>query len=381
MSSEDKERPLILVVIGRLDLGGSEKHLLHVLPTLERKGYLIKIFVLSRGGYLEDAFSSHNIEILGIGPEGPKLLRLLKSASMFIYGLWRLRPRIIHFFLPEAYIIGGLGTLFAPRRKMLMSRRSLNKYQLKWPLVRSIEKFLHKRMDIVLANSIAVRDELVEEGVPRKKLKLIYNGVSISDSTIDESTAIRKKWHVHDDCTVIVMVANLIPYKGYKDLIHALAILARSEHSWHFVSIGKDSGIQPELEELARDLGVGDRITWEGLVEEVIPYLSAADIGVLSSHEEGFSNFILEAMTAKLPLVVTNVGGNAESVLDNVSGFVVPARKPEVLADRLGRLINNPALRVEFGDAAYKRVNDEFSMDTCVAKYETVYDSLLLQRV
>lgn len=379
MSSADKKTPLILVVIGRLDLGGSEKHLLHVLPALERKGYSIKIFVLSRGGHLEDAFSSYNIEVLGVGREGSKFLRLVKSASMFICGLWRLRPEIVHFFLPEAYIIGGLGTLFAPRDKMIMSRRSLNKYQRKWPLSRTIEKFLHKRMNMLLANSLAVRDELIEEGVPPKKLKLIYNGIPISNCKIDESISIRKKWNVEDDCKVIVMVANLIPYKGYRDLIQALAILATSEHSWHFVSIGKDAGIQPELEELARDLGLGDRITWQGLVEEVTPYLAASDIGVLSSHEEGFSNFILEAMKAKLPLVVTNVGGNAESVLDSVTGFVVPAKKPAVLADRLGRLVNDAALRAKFGETAYERVNDEFSLDSCVAKYQTVYDSLLLE--
>ena len=97
----------------------------------------------------------------------------------------------------------------------------------------------------------------------------------------------------------------------------------------------------------------------------------------MSSHEEGFSNAVLEGMSAGLPMVVTRVGGNPEAVIDAETGFVVEPHDPEGLAEALIRLIADPALRRHLGEAARNRVETHFGLERCVAEYERVYASLV----
>ena len=107
--------------------------------------------------------------------------------------------------------------------------------------------------------------------------------------------------------------------------------------------------------------------------------LEAADFGVLPSRaNEGFSNAILELMRAGLPMIVTDIGGNAEAVVDGETGFVVPAADPAALAAALLRLAQDPALRRKLGEAGRERLAKHFTLADCVAKYRALYDELWL---
>ena len=106
-------------------------------------------------------------------------------------------------------------------------------------------------------------------------------------------------------------------------------------------------------------------------------YLSAADIFVLPSRSEGFSNAIIEAMAASLPVVATNVGGNAEAVEDGVSGFIVPPEDIAALSDAILRMLSNPAKAEEMGASGRERVKDNFTIDAMVHQITNVYASLL----
>ena len=114
-----------------------------------------------------------------------------------------------------------------------------------------------------------------------------------------------------------------------------------------------------------------------GARTDVPELLSLADIGLNVSHEEGFSNAVIEGMAAGLPMVVTDVGGNREAVVDGESGFVVPARDPEAMADALRLLIDDPRLREKFGAAGAGRVRENFGLARCIARYERIFDGVL----
>ena len=101
--------------------------------------------------------------------------------------------------------------------------------------------------------------------------------------------------------------------------------------------------------------------------------VSACDIAVLASHQEGFSNSILEAMAAGRPHVVTDVGGNAEAVQDGVCGLVVPPRAPADMATALGRLLQDSELRARMGEAAQQRARGVFSMEQATLTVREVY--------
>jgi glycosyltransferase involved in cell wall biosynthesis len=123
--------------------------------------------------------------------------------------------------------------------------------------------------------------------------------------------------------------------------------------------------------------GLKANVEFLGERSDVPALLAAADFGVLSSYEEGFSNVILESMAAGLPMIVTNVGGNPEAVLDRQTGIILPPHDPAALGQAILDLAQDPELRRRLGAAALLRVQKDFSMESCVDAHEGLYEQLL----
>ena len=267
-----------------------------------------------------------------------------------------------------------------------MSRRSRNHYQSHHPLAAWVERRLHRRMDALVGNSRAVVQDLLDEGAPPDRVRLIYNGVdagrfAAGEVRIERRCALRTELGLPDDRVVLTCVANLFPYKGHADLLDALALLgAGFAARATLLLVGRDAGARAALEAQAARLGLSASVRFLGERGDVPDLLVASDIGVLASHEEGFSNAVLEGMAAGLPMVVSDVGGNAEAVTDGECGHVVPARAPAVLAQALADLIGDVGRRQAMGEAARRRVAASFSLDACVAAYEALYEELWERR-
>ncbi|MBK8523307.1 MAG: glycosyltransferase [Betaproteobacteria bacterium] len=186
-------------------------------------------------------------------------------------------------------------------------------------------------MDALLGNSQAVVQDLLDEGAP-SGVRLIYNGIDVgrfATGSARRGQTLRAELGFSDDRVVLTCVANLFPYKGHADLLAALALLGAefSERST-LLLVGRDAGARAALEAQLVQLGLTERVRFLGERGDVPDLLAASDIGVLASHEEGFSNAVIEGMAAGLPMVVSDVGGNAEAVIDGECGHVVPARDP-----------------------------------------------------
>jgi glycosyltransferase involved in cell wall biosynthesis len=291
----------------------------------------------------------------------------------------RFDPHIVHFYLPGPYLIGAPVALVSRAPLKIMSRRSLSRYQRNWPAVARIERLLHRRMDAVTGNSRAVVKELSAEGIPETKLRLIYNGIDIAPE-MNRSEA-RRALGLSDDALVGVMVANLIPYKGHHDLIEGLAgIAGQLPADWRVLLAGRDEGLRFELEALAAERSIGENVVFLGERSDVPRLLAAADFGLLTSHEEGFSNVVLEGMAAALPMIVTDVGGNAEAVLDGETGLVVQPRNPKSIGEAVLQLAGDARLRTSLGQAGQKRVVEHFSMEACLRAHLQLYRALLAAR-
>ena len=365
----------VLLVIGQLEVGGTERQLLNILPEIEAPPLAITVYALRGGGRLEPAFKAAGIRTISPAHHSRRWLGLIRTTFHLLMTMRAERPQLVHFYLPEAYLVGGLSSLLAPRCIRLMSRRSLNNYQTRWPMIRLLERFLHRRMDAVLANSKAVLAELREEGVPFDRCGIIYNGVG-DPAMEDLATAdtLRAELGLTPTDIVFIMVANLIPYKGHTDLIAALEIArTRLPHRWAVLLIGADSGLKVTLQEQARVARVEQHLRWLDRQDDPQQFLALADIALSTSREEGFSNAILEAMAIGLPLVATAVGGNAEAVVDGQTGLVVPARNATSLADALVRLATDASLRKKMGAAGRQRVADHFTISRCANAYRRTY--------
>lgn len=303
-------------------------------------------------------------------------LILWSIGRLWLY-LLRYRPAAVHFFLPASYCLGAPVALLAGARPLLMSRRSRNHYLDGRPFFRWLERLLHSRMMLLLGNSKRVIADLIDEGAAPDRIRLIYNGVKLPSSEGREQQRISTRAELGlDDEFIIVCVANLIPYKGHADLLDALAQRRDMLPPWRLLLVGRDDGIGAELRAQAQQAGIEKNVVLLGPRSDVAALLTASDLSVLASHEEGFSNAVLEAMAAGLPVVATDVGGNAEAVVNGETGFIVPSHDPDALGEALEKCVMSRELCRKLGLAGAERARTRFSLERCVAEYEELYRSL-----
>lgn len=287
---------------------------------------------------------------------------------------------IIHTFLPHAYIVGGLISIISKTSIRIMSRRSLNIYQKRHKFIAKIEKILHKKMSLILGNSKAVLYELTDEGVELERLKLIYNGINLENfNGAQNSRKLRKSLGILSDEFVMVIVANLIPYKGHRDLLNALNLIKKKLGKWKLLIVGKDNGIGQNLEYLSKKHGISKNVLFFGKAKNIPELMQASDIGILCSHEEGFSNSLLEYMASGLPVVATDVGGNKEAVKDGWCGYIVSPKRPEKLSEAILRIYTSKE-RALFGMRARERAKKYFALDKCIDQYEDIYKEQILTK-
>ena len=280
----------------------------------------------------------------------------------------KISPKIIHYYLPHAYLIGGFLSIFKDKTTFFMSRRSMNNYQKKIFVIKLIEICLHKKMDLIIGNSSKVIGQLVkEEFVKKEKCLLIYNGVE------KQKFIKRRKKRVVN----IIMLANFISYKNHRMAVEAFSLLDKTLN-WRLSLIGNhtDKQLVHSLINLTIKLKLKKQIFFVEQIENINSYLKKADIGILSSNEEGFSNSLLEYMSFSLPVVATDVGGNSDLISENSDGFLVKQNDAMNFSQKLHRLILDYDLRIKFGKNGNKKINDKFDIIKCANTYKKLYKSM-----
>jgi len=381
------DHPLLFVTLS-LDIGGTERHLAEITPALRRRGWPVTVFCFNSRGLNADAVAAHGVEVVGPPVEArlsrsPRLGRLAYlplAAGRLARVIRRRRPRVAHFFLAEAYMAGAPVARLLGVPVLAMSRRSLSVYQANFPAAASIERRLHRQMSAIVANSRASLVELEgREGCDPARLGLIYNGVVAAATRPARARAeVRRALGLPDAAFVAITVANLNAYKGHADLLAALGLVqSRLPAPWCLLAVGGDFGIQAALEAQARALGIGANVRFLGARADVADLLGAADLGLLCSHQEGFSNAVIEKMAAGLAVIVTDVGGNPEAVRQGIDGLVIPPRDPRKLADAIVTLALDGAFRTRLGASGRQRVAERFTLDDCVSRYDALYRGLI----
>ncbi len=219
---------------------------------------------------------------------------------------------------------------------------------------------------IIAVSDDAARLCVEADGVNRRKVTRIWNGIDLSDfSYSGPSTA-----------PVAISVARLSAEKDFPTLLHAMAQAVREVPDLHLKLVG-DGPEREKLERLTRELGISSCVEFLGERRDVPDQLVQAGFFVSSSLTEGISLTLLEAMAVGLPVVATAVGGNSEIVVDGVTGSLVPAGDSDALATAMVETCRTNNRWPALGKAGRERVAEHFDVRRMVSDYEALYRDLL----
>lgn len=374
----------IRIIITSLDFGGTERHLLQVLPGIKKLGWHPIIHTVRSDCAMKEAFEKAGIDVVFPKkiPLLPKKLRNFFEGIISWFTLYKIFKQdkncVAHFFLPQAYVLGMMAACLAGHKGFkIMSRRSLNNYHKNIPFLGQLERKIHPKVDLFLANSKAVKQNLLEEGIPENKIQVIHNGINLVPFDEIEGKKIRQELGLETDVFVMTVTANLIPYKGHLDLLNAFSLIKNQlPKRWIVLCVGRNNGIQNQLEQKAQDMGLAHHIKFLGLRSVIPQILSDSDLGILCSHQEGMPNAVMEYMAARLPVVATTAGGIVDLVENGKTGFLAPIKNPEKLSQALLNVINHKNIK-DLGENGRQKIEKEFSIKRCVNKYDKVYKKVL----
>ncbi len=358
-------KDILFVTVG-YTLGGSEHMIARVAPKLAMRGYKVRVLAFKGWGPISDKLKNVGIECVSLHGKGKFDFRVLWR--YFLY-LRKYPPDIIIAFLYRAYIPTRIfGFLLGIPN--ISSVRDVQQWMN--PVHIFIEKITASLSTVIYSCSNAVTRFLLQDiGIKRERVVTIPNGIEVdSFSTKINKKKKLKELGLDDDLKVVGTVCRLFePKKGVKILLEATKDTQKEiDFQLLIVGGGKD---ERRLKKKAEDLGI--KALFLGERDDVAEILQVIDVFVLPSFYEGFPVVILEAMAAGLPVVATNVGGNREVILDGRTGFIVEPGSPDKLAEKIKDLLEDDEIRKNFGEAGFKRVKENFSIDKTVDGIESLW--------
>ena len=238
------------------------------------------------------------------------------------------------------------------------------------------------RADAIVGVSNFTAGTFVEAGYRPDRVHAILNAIEPSrwDPLLDPAPG-RASLGISDGAPLIVSVARLFRWKGHSELISALALVKRQYPNVRLAIVGTDypadSGTTRMLKEQARELGVGENVLFTGQRSDIASLLAACDVFSLPSFGEPFGLVFAEAMAMKRPVVALNNGGTPEVVEHGKCGLLSPPGDIALLAANLLRLLDDPALRTQFGEYGRSRVLKHFSPQRLASDFSTLYARML----
>ncbi len=373
----------ITFVLPNIESGGTERHVLQLVRGIDPLRFSLSLVTVAGGGSLYETFAERiPVTVMGDPTKGRKFrksyLEQILTVRTLTQHLRARKPDIVHAYLPAANVIGPVAARLAGVPRIIVSKRALADYKALFPLLRRVEPLGNRFADAILVNSDAVRKDVERtETHWDGKFRKIYNGVAPTKRWApDEAIAFRRREGIPSDALVALCVSNFYPYKGHEELVEAVAKVVPVFPNVIFLMVGRDSGTMEATKARVREREIERSVRFVGSRTDVPDLLRASDLFVHPSREEGFSNAILEAMAAGLPVVACAVGGNPEAVIDGETGRLVPPRDPVRFASAMRELIADESKRRIFGEAGLRRVTEQFSLDRMVGEMESLYESL-----
>ncbi len=336
-------------------IGGSERHLLTLLPALRERGVDVSFVGLDDPAGVPEPFYAE----LSVPFERLSAPRDLDPALAVRLArtLRSLRPDVVHTHLVHADVYGAV----APGARLVSTKHNPDPFRA-GPF-RFVERALARRAARVIAISEAVRRFSVEQvGLPAEKVEVVHYG-------LDE---LPRAWAANPPLALgeplLLAVCRLAPQKGLETAVRALPAIPGAT----LLVLGEGPERAP-LTALAAELGVSDRLVLPGRVGDVAALYRRADVLVHPARWEGFGLAMLEAMLAGKPVVAARAGSAPELVHDGTTGLLVPVDDPGALAAAVTSLLDDHGRAEALGRGGLERARAEFSVAKMAEHTARVY--------
>jgi glycosyltransferase involved in cell wall biosynthesis len=369
----------VMFPVNRLGAGGTEQQLLELVRGIDKARFEPLVVSLYPGFPLEpEVRRIPGTELLSVNRKGKhdfwvmtRILSLLRQKEV----------DIIQPFLTPATFFGLLSAVIDHTPVKIVTERSAAglKTTLGYKFYQKLEDFLTRFADWIVPNSEAGMSYLLARGIKPDRIKVIYNGVNLErlNPDLNRVDQIRNQMGLSPDGMVVGITANFKPAKDYATFLQGAKLIHQIMPQTRFAILG-DGPLRSNVESMVRELGMEPFVTLFGLQRDIASYISCFDIACLcSSYAEGCSNATLETMALGKPVVVSNVGGNREVVDHGNTGFLVPARNPEALADSVLACLRQPDWAKDIGQRARNMVIARFSVARMVHDYEQLYEQAM----
>ncbi len=362
----------VLIAASTLHIGGAEQVVANLGRYLNRASFDVTACYLKQNGIVGRQMLEHGVDLVPIPGLKPardyftslKLLKLIRQRSI----------QLVHTHDMHGLIDGAVCRTLMPSLRHVHTFHFGN-YPEREPRYARIEGMLWRRPDALVAVGNMQAAAIASfYGIPRDRIRVIWNGIAPEPAAVPEDI---RQLVADASVPVIGSVSTLIKQKGLEYLIEAARLLKAEGHRF-LLMIAGEGVLRPTLEAQAKQAGLEREIKFLGWVPEASKRaLPVCDIFVQSSLWEAMSVVLLEAMAAGKPIVTTAVGENAHVVENGISGFVVPPRQPQALAETLGKLLKDESLRTSFSTAARSRFEQHFTVERMIGEHEKLYRELI----
>ncbi len=365
----------ILHLISTFKIKTDTKWLMRLLPAIDKDKYQLIVGAFYDDGPVREKFERLDIETFLLGYPRTYDMRVLYP---LIKKIRQLQPNIIHTHLLRADLFGGLAgrithtpvvsTIYAQGKYFRANKRLLD------PL---IDKITYQLPNHFIAVCKSIREDLITRlHIPPEKITVIHTGIDIPRTDARQLDDIRRKYAISEGEKIILVPARLSYEKGIESFLYVVKILTERGTSARFMIAG-DGPMKNELQALADELGIADRVEFLGFVEQIEALIKLAYAVVIPSYSEGLPNVALETFSAGTPLIASSVGGLIDLTEYNSEAVIlVKPNDPPDLADKILQALNNPEQMRSMVSAARAIIDEFLSTEKVARKYESLYQTI-----
>ena len=376
ISTQTKRNIDLLYLVTRSDtVGGVHVHIIDLCKKLIQDGYKVSVItgISSDSPFLYRLENERiNYNICSSLVREIDIINDIKSLFYIINYIYKNKPKLVSLHSSKIGILGRIAC-FITRTKCIFTAHgwSFNSNPSSftsklYTVLEYITQFIPTKI-ITVSNYDLITG--IKRGINRNKVITIHNSVPFLNTEHDsleleanqiESRKIR-----------LLSVARLDSQKDHKSLFFALSDLDR-KLDWQLDLLGSGPYLG-QLSELSRKLNIDNRVNFHGHISNTIPFYRSSDIFILMSHWEGFPRSTIEALRASLPVIVSNVGGSSEAVIDSINGFIIPESDSKYLCHCLTKLIEDDDLRERMSKVSFELFKKNFSYSIFYSKMLALY--------